>query len=246
MGLLFWQVWQQSDKGFWRSFPISPDCREGQGDMGEQSPEKMNLKKKDLGKSGKKGKSKLFGTESDRQVKEYMFLAVLAFLSSFGLNLLFSFVGFTESSQAFTKTAQAQFGVSFLIGLVLYGVLSPIAEEAVFRGMIYNRMKRSFRYEIALVVSALLFGCYHGNLVQAVYGTILGLLMVYMYELYHSFMAPVLFHAVANVSIYVLTYYHGMENMDRKVGLVMGVFSLLGAVVCFFYIRKCMKDKESK
>lgn len=178
--------------------------------------------------------------------KEYMFLGAFAFLSSLGLNLVFGLTGFTGSSQAFSNIAQAQFSVDFLIGLVLYGVLSPIAEETVFRGLIYNRMKRGFRYEIALIVSALLFGCYHGNLVQAVYGTVLGLLIAYMYELYQSFAAPVLFHAVANVSIYALTYYGSLAHMSRNAGMVTAVICLAGAAGCFFYIRKCVKKADKK
>lgn len=193
-----------------------------------------------------KKKEPFFTPETERKVTEYMFLAALAFLSSFGLNLLFGITGFTGSSQAFARTAKAQFGVDFLVGLVLYGALSPIAEEAVFRGLIYNRMKRCFRYEIALVVSALLFGLYHGNLVQAVYGTALGLLMAYMYELYGSFTAPVLFHAVANVSVYMMVYYHCFAKMDRNVGIAAATVSILGAVGCFFYIKKCVKTEENK
>ena len=67
-------------------------------------------------------------------------------------------------------------------------------------------MKRCFNYKTALAVSSLLFGLYHGNIVQVVYGSILGLLIAYTYELYGSFAAPVLFHGVANVSVYALTY----------------------------------------
>lgn len=91
-------------------------------DMPESAAEKNREKKQSL-----------FGAEAGGWIKKYMFLAALAFLSSFGLNLLFGFIGFTESSQTFTETAQAQFGVDFAIGLVLYGILSPAAEEAVFR-----------------------------------------------------------------------------------------------------------------
>lgn len=171
-------------------------------------------------------------------ISKYMFLAALAFLSAIGLNVLFNLVGLTESSQAFAQTAKAQYGVDFWIGLVLYGVLSPFAEEAVFRGLIFNRMKRCFHYGIALVVSSLLFGCYHGNTVQAVYGSLLGLLIAYTYEKYKSFVAPVLFHAVANVSIFAMTYHNGLSNISMGAEIVLAVFSLLGAAGCLLYIRK--------
>ena len=183
---------------------------------------------------------------NEKRVTAYMVLGALAFLSALGLNLLFDLIGFTESSVSFTQTATAQFGVDFGVGLVLYGIISPFAEEAVFRGMIYNRMKRCFSYLIAIVVSSLLFGCYHGNLVQAVYGTILGILIAYSYEKYESFAAPVLFHAVANVSIFVMTYGNKLAQIDRPIRIVVAVVSLIGAAGCLIGIVKgnCVKNKD--
>ena len=183
---------------------------------------------------------------NEKRVTAYMVLGALAFLSALGLNLLFDLIGFTESSVSFTQTATAQFGVDFGVGLVLYGIISPFAEEAVFRGMIYNRMKRCFSYLIAIVVSSLLFGCYHGNLVQAVYGTILGILIAYSYEKYESFATPVLFHAVANVSIFVMTYGNKLAQIDRPIRIVMAIISLIGAAGCLIWITKgnCVKNKN--
>ena len=211
------------------------------GVKAEISSKDNNTKnKKDSAKEDTKEDAKETVKQSikEKQLTNYVLLAALAFLSAFGLNLLFYLIGLTESSESFTQTAQAQFGVDFAIGLLLYGVLSPFAEEAVFRGFIYNRMKRCFTYPIALIVSSLLFGCYHGNLVQAVYGTALGLLIAYAYERYESFAAPVLFHGVSNVSIYVLTYGNKMTQIDKAVSIAMTAISLLGAAGCLILVRK--------
>lgn len=186
------------------------------------------------------------GNGIERKTTGYIVLGVLAFLSALGLNTLFHLLGITESSKAFQDTANAQFGVVFLVGLVLYGVLSPFAEEAVFRGLIYNRMKRCFNYPIALVVSSLLFGCYHGNAVQAAYGTLLGLLIAYTYEKYKSFAAPVLFHAVANISIFTLTYYNALGGMGRRAGWRVTIVSLAGAGSCLWRIRNYASGNMKK
>lgn len=188
--------------------------------------------------------SKKQSAVTEKMVTSYMMLGTLAFLSALGLNVLFYLLGIMKSSQAFEKTASAQFGVAFWAGLVLYGILSPVAEEAVFRGLMYNRMKRCFNYPIALAVSSLLFGCYHGNIVQAVYGTLLGFLIAYTYEKYESFSAPVLFHAVANVSIFVMTYYNGLSDMSKSVGIVITAASLVGAVICLWYIKKKLNSHQ--
>lgn len=177
-------------------------------------------------------------SDMTRRVNNYILLAVLAFLSAFGLNLLFHVIGLTSSSASYNNTARAQYGVNFIAGLALYGILSPIAEEAVFRGLIYNRMKRCFGIFLGGTVSALLFGCYHGNLVQGIYGTVLGLLIAYLYEKYGSFAAPALFHSVANVSVYVMTYYKSLADMSRAVSIGAMTVFLLGAVFCLWYIQK--------
>ena len=173
----------------------------------------------------------------EKKVTAYGFLTVFAFCIATGINILFWLAGFTDSSEAYNKVHEMQYGVQFAVGLVLYGIISPLAEEAVFRGVLYNRMKRSFNYKIAILVSSLLFGIYHGNLVQAVYGSILGLMIAYFYDQYQSFVAPVLFHAVANVSMYVMNYQSSFDGMDRNEALLAGAIFIAAAVGIFFYIK---------
>lgn len=132
-----------------------------------------------------------------------LFLAVSA---SLAINILFIRMGILESSEAYTQTAENQYSVIFPIGIFLYGVVSPLAEEIAFRGIIYNRMKKYFRTPLAaIVLSALLFGIYHGNFVQAVYGFCMGALLAYVYEVFGRFFYAFLFHAAANAAVYTVT-----------------------------------------
>lgn len=166
------------------------------------------------------------------QKKGMLFLItiLLAVSSSIGLNVLLSLTGLVQNSASYQDVVQSQYGVSFGVGVVLYAVVSPVAEEIVFRGIIYNRMRRYLgewqdgsvkqqmaepgkrsgngRFDIAVTIaviaSGVLFGVYHGNLVQGVYGGCMGILMAYLYERTHAFYIPCLFHATANCVVYVL------------------------------------------
>lgn len=129
----------------------------------------------------------------------------LAFTSSIAINILFISLHLTENSEAYNQVAAHQYGVFFPIGLFLYGIVSPLAEEIVFRGILYNRAKKVFSVMPALVFSALLFGLYHGNIVQAVYGFLMGMLIAYTYEKCGRFLYAFLFHASANLSVYMIT-----------------------------------------
>lgn len=143
-------------------------------------------------------------TVADKRYMQRMaaLTVLLAFSVSMGLNALLTLTGFAGSSQAYRKVADRQYGVAFAVGLVLYGLISPFAEEMVFRGVIYNRLRHLYNPAVGIIVSGMLFGAFHGNPVQGLYGASLGMLMAYLYEKSGSFLIPLLFHAVANLAVY--------------------------------------------
>ena len=75
----------------------------------------------------------------------------------------------------------------------------------MFRGVIFNRARKFFGVVKAAVFSALLFGVFHGNLLQFLYGTAMGMLMAVCYEYCGCFAAPVLVHMSANVFVFLIS-----------------------------------------
>ena len=63
------------------------------------------------------------------------------------------------------------------------GIIAPLAEEIVFRWLIYLRLRDYMRMGAAAVISGLIFGIYHGNLVQAVYASLLGIVFAYILDI---------------------------------------------------------------
>lgn len=78
------------------------------------------------------------------------------------------------------------------------GIVAPIAEEMVFRWLIYFRLRDYMRMGMAMAVSGILFGIYHMNLTQAVYASILGMMFAYFLEITGNLWASVLLHIGAN------------------------------------------------
>lgn len=156
---------------------------------------------------------------------------ILAFSVSLGLNAFLTLTGFANSSQTYQKVADRQYGVAFAVGLVLYGLISPLAEEVVFRGVIYNRLRRLYNPAIGIAVSGFLFGAFHGNLVQGVYGACLGMLMAYLYEKSGKFGMSFLFHAVANLAVYTTARLEGVQGI---------LFTPVGCAVLLLVAAGCM------
>lgn len=79
------------------------------------------------------------------------------------------------------------------------GILAPIAEELVFRGLVYRRLQDWMAPWLAILLSSLLFGWYHGNVVQFVYALLTGMLFALMYYRTGTLGAAMAGHVAANL-----------------------------------------------
>lgn len=162
---------------------------------------------------------------------------ILAASASVGFNILMTITGFVQISAAYQSVADRQFGLAFGAGLILFGLISPVTEEIVFRGLIFNRMRCGYPAAAAILASGVLFGVFHGNLVQGVYGGCMGILIAYAYERMHSFVIPCLFHVTANVIVYTLS-----QNSAMQVRL----FTIWNCVILFIVSVTCIIIIERK
>ena len=76
-------------------------------------------------------------------------------------------------------------------------ILSPLMEEFIFRRSIIDRL-RPYGETMALAVSALLFGLFHGNLQQFMYASLLGLVFGYVYLKTNRLRYSILLHMLIN------------------------------------------------
>lgn len=136
----------------------------------------------------------------------YWLLAGAVVGGALGLNLLLELAGAVDKSGAYQTVAENQYSAYFLLGLIAYGVVSPIAEEMIFRGIIHNYLRRFMNLKLAVLMSSALFASYHMKFVQGMYAFLMGCLIAYAYEYFGDFKMAVAVHAAANVLVYCLTY----------------------------------------
>lgn len=172
----------------------------------------------------------------------YLALAVFAVASVVFFNTLVSLSGLAEQSAAFQETAKNQYAVSLGMGLFLYAGVAAVAEEIVFRYLLYNRLRRSGgKVAYGVFVSAFLFGVYHGNVVQAVYAFALGVLIAYAYFYFDSFLAPVLFHGLGNAVIFLSNMIPELYEIIFSPVMVW-IFGLITVAGCAYLIWEMKRD----
>lgn len=90
-------------------------------------------------------------------------------------------------------------GSSFIPSLIFAGILGPIAEELIFRGILFSSLKRTgLGAGLAIVLSGLIFGLWHGNFVQAVYASLGGMVFAYVFYKTDSLGLVILIHIINN------------------------------------------------
>ena len=175
-----------------------------------------------------------------RLKREGVLIAAYASALAIGLNVLIAALRLANLSKGYQDVSSVQYSVSLPVGLVIYGIVTPFTEELIFRGVIYQRIKKYFPLTLAIVLNAVVFGFYHGNLVQIVYATIMGMAMAFLYEIYGHLLAPFIFHATANSLVYVFSKADSFSGKNVPV-LYACALLMLAAGITVWYIRAWKK-----
>ncbi len=179
-------------------------------------------------------------------LSKYILIVGISISFSVGLNNLLTLSNLAEYSAAYQEAAEALYTPALWVQILCLGLIVPITEEYVFRGLIYRRMRQTMSVTRAVITSALFFGIYHGNSVQMIYGSLCGLLLAYLYEKYGSMKAPVLAHMFMNIVSCVLTGVDGFTWMFTK-PIRMAVITIVCAAVAstmFVFIREIKEKPE--
>ena len=133
-----------------------------------------------------------------------IYCAAAGILACVAGSILVTITQIGQVFEGYGDVSETIFSQSFVLQLIAAGIIAPFVEELVFRGLIYNRLKDYTTIHVAMLASSVIFGLYHGNLIQGVYGFVMGLLMCFVYEKYHTMAAPLICHGAANLISIVL------------------------------------------
>lgn len=84
--------------------------------------------------------------------------------------------------------------------LLVVGIVGPVNEEFVFRGVLYHGFRRSGRWASAMLLSAVLFGLTHLNFNQMSYAIVMGVIGVLLIEGTGSIFYSMLLHICINMT----------------------------------------------
>lgn len=124
-----------------------------------------------------------------------LFCVAAASVVSYAIDL----TGLSDIDPAYQQVAEALSMPSIPLQIFVVAIFGPIAEELVFRALVYRRLRDYISPAWAIVISGIAFGVYHMNFVQGIFAGVLGMLLALVYEKSGTIVAPIAAHMGNNL-----------------------------------------------
>ncbi|NMA24419.1 MAG: CPBP family intramembrane metalloprotease [Clostridiales bacterium] len=127
----------------------------------------------------------------------------------------------------YEKMTNAVLGGDFIPSLLAVGIVGPIFEELLYRGLIFGELRKITKVRIALVIQAVPFGAMHLDVIQGSYAVIIGILLGYVYYRSNSIIAPIIVHISINASSVIMAHFLTGTELDQWTAVIMAAGALL-------------------
>ena len=97
--------------------------------------------------------------------------------------------------------------IPLFILVLTTGIMGPILEELLFRGIVYNRLQLYLNHKKSVIIASILFSLMHfPNIINMIYTFFLSFIMIYLYDKYKTLKLSILFHIIINITVLFLVY----------------------------------------
>lgn len=160
-------------------------------------------------------------------------------------NNMIALTNLQQMSDSYQTVEQAFYSSGLGWELFGLGIVTPIAEELLYRDVVFCQLHNWLGRSAAIVGSAFIFGLLHMNIVQGIYAFVLGLLLGILMEYYQDIRVPALGHMAANILAILRgeTDYFAWMERDSRFFAPVTVLLLLTTVLIAGWIVKSFKKR---
>lgn len=134
---------------------------------------------------------------------------------------------------------------SVLVSLLTVGIVVPFTEEFIFRGVIFKTLNKNISILGTIIIQALFFGGFHGNLIQGIYATLLGLILGYITYRTRSLWPAIIIHMINNTIATISPFI--LKNVPSTTSILIAfiIIGILGVTILIYFINKKNSRYES-
>lgn len=141
-------------------------------------------------------------------------------LIGIGINILYNMIIF-KLGMEFDVTVN----FPVIITVICSGIIGPLFEELLFKYDLINRLEKFISNKfIIILLSSVIFGLIHINIVSIIYAFIVGIISSYIYMKDKDFSKPLIMHVVGNVTAIFLM---GYNPIILVLGIILTIIGFL-------------------
>lgn len=159
----------------------------------------------------------------------YFYLTILGIILSLIYNVFAYYLNFVLKTSLFDNSN------NIAITLLSTGILGPIIEELMFRGIIYNELKSKYSNMKSILITTIFFAIIHINIIQILYALIIGFILIFVYEKYNNIKAPIILHMASNITTTLFLPLLIKNNLIINYGIF--IFSLILLIMLKKYTK---------
>ena len=159
----------------------------------------------------------------------YFYLIILGVILSLMYNVFAYYLTFALKTSLFDNNSNVA------ITLLSTGILGPIIEELIFRGIIYNELKSKYSNMKSILITTIFFAIIHINIIQILYALIIGFILIFVYEKYNNIKAPIILHMASNITTTLFLPLLIKNNLIINYGIF--IFSLILLIILKKYTK---------
>lgn len=165
------------------------------------------------------------GIKKRASKKELTMMIILGLSFSIAYNVVATLLG--------SDAVNPNISIYFILLIISKGIIGPIIEEYLYRGIVYNKLKTFNKKNTALVITTLIFSFMHNNIFQIVLAFLLGLILIKIYDKYENMLYPIIIHIIVNLVAILFTPY--IQNFNIIINIAILIIS---TIIIFLILRR--------
>lgn len=141
---------------------------------------------------------------------KHIFGSIFLWCGTYGIMIVLSVLlapYFPQSIEQSSYLTSLMLEKGVVITVFFVAVMPAVGEEIMFRGFLFGSLSKKWKTGIAIIVSGLIFGLYHGSVLKFIVIGMLGFALAYALYQSGSILCSMLMHLLNNGAAIMITFY---------------------------------------
>lgn len=147
-----------------------------------------------------------------------------------------------EWVDSYNESSSSIVSENTLLTIIFTMIVVPVAEEVIFRAMVYGSLGREMNAYLAATITSVLFGAMHGTIIWFLYAFILGMIINVIFIRVDSIAAPIIFHIIFNI---IGTSCAAIVEFSGAIKIALLCASFVFATTSFIFILLLTKRRNA-